>query len=847
MNKSSFFYNAVYTLCFILFTVVSGTTQCAIADLAVTNTECDENDNFTVEINFNFTNTGDNGFQVLGNGNNYGTFEYANLPITIENLIGNCEIEFEFIIRDVDDPTCAAFVEYGTVCCNEDCAIEIVDFETTECTENVNFGFSFDLEHEFTGSNGFTVYINDEELGTFSYEDLPLDFNNLTSENDGLNEIKVCDVDNSECCATLDFLNPCVCGFTNITSEIVDCNSVDSTFYVNINFDHVATNDSFQMGYSNNGTNTFLGTFAYSDLPVLAGPIVLSENDQEILIVDTENFFCFSSAYLGIVEDCTIECQLFNLFGEASICEEGEYFIDLEFEAKDIEGSTFEVFVDGTNYGSFEYGETFYTVGPIPSNCDQAPTLVIEDSGLESCSDFFNFSDPICCESNCNFTALEIESICNPTTTTLNGSFVNEGTMLSAFYFVQFLGTSYGPFPYGDFMFSIDVPLLANGEYEISINDSMDPECQISTSFTSQCDDEPCGIFEVFAEPTECEDDLFFVDVEFGYGGTVSDSFTIAGNGIIYGTYAYGSTFYTIGPLEGDCETIYEFVVSDQIFEGCNSFYAFDEPVCCSPECALSEIELSEVNCANSISISGFTLNFVHENTPSEMFILTINETELGTFFYSELPITFENDLPTELVIVIQDSENLLCTAEEEIEIDCSDAICSITEVNTTFIECSEDNNSYFVSLGFDNSFTSDSFNLLTLDSVYGTYGYDQLPITIGPLTVGTTHNFLVSDNMIDDCLAEFEVFLEQCETSTTDDKLNLVSVTQSIGQIDITNKDSGPITVTLYSLSGIQTMKSTIPSMAHQRLNTLNVPTGLYLLNLSNKSDQKTIKVLVY
>jgi len=513
MNKY-LFCKLLFAATFSLFlSSTNGISQCAITDLEVTVSDCDSEDKFSAEINFNFNETGTSGFQILGNGNNYGTFQYDDLPVTIEDLTGNCELEYEFIVRDVMDPTCASFVEYGIVCCDDECIINIFDFETTDCIDNVSFDLSLNLEFEFVGDSGYSVDINGDQYGDFSYDDLPLNIDGVDSGIDGINLITICDIDFPECCTTYTFLNPCVCTMSNITTNIVDCNSNDSTYFVIIDFDHVATTDSFQMGYPNNGTNVFLGNFAYADLPVTAGPIFLSDNEQEILIVDKNDFFCFSPAYLGVVEDCNIECQIFNLFGEAYMCEDGEYFMDVEFSSKDIEGNSFEILVDGINYGTFEYGENTYTVGPIPSDCDTPPLLLIQDSEIESCSDFFNFSEPICCLPDCNFTSFEATSECGPTTLTINGTFENNGAMLSGFYFVELSGTSFGPFLYNNFMFSIEVPLLPNGSYQININDSLDPECQISTFFEAQCDEEPCMISNVFAEPTECEENQFYVDI----------------------------------------------------------------------------------------------------------------------------------------------------------------------------------------------------------------------------------------------------------------------------------------------------------------------------------------------
>jgi hypothetical protein len=845
MRKILFNRLSLLVLLFVFSFSTEMISQCAITDLVVTNSDCDDTDKFSIEINFDFTGTGMNGFQVLGNGNNYGTFQYEDLPLTIDGLIGNCDVELDFIVRDVIDPTCSAFVEYGTVCCDDICSISITDFETTEC-DGLSYAINLNLEYDFVGDSGYNIDINGANYGDYSYEDLPLNIDGLTSAEGELNIITICDIDIPECCTQFSFLDPCVCSFTNIISTIVECDESDTTYYTLINFDHVATNDSFQMGYSNGGTNIFLGTFAYANLPVLAGPIMLSTNEQEILIVDTDDFFCFNSAYLGIVDDCTIECQLFNVFAEASMCEEGEYFMDVEFEGKDLQGSNFEIIVDGTSYGTFEYGENFYTIGPIPSNCDLAPTVVVQDSGVEACSDFYNFSEPICCQAGCNFTSFEVSTVCGLDIITLNGTFENNGAMLS-FYFVQFMGTSYGPFLYGDFTFSIQVPLLPNGEYEIIINDSNDPDCQISTTFDAQCDEEPCIIFEVFAEALECNGEVFFVDLEFEYAGEVSDSFEVTGNGMNYGTFAYGNQFYTLGPLTGDCETIYEFFVSDQILEGCNAFFEFEEPICCSNECSISDIEIIEFECKDQLNILSLTLNFTYEDTNSAMFNASIDGLLLGTFNYSDLPVTIEVETGSNFSLQINDFENNDCGSFEEFELDCSLTGCSITEVETEFIECSDDKTTYFVSLNFLHENTSSTFNLLIDGVLVGPFSYEDLPVTLGAFDIDTEYNILIIDGEAESCANEFQLFLEQCETSLDEVAFDNVEVLQLNNSIQINNKESESLKVQLFTPTGALVYKMNVDHNSSYIIEKSSLPEGLYLLNMSNKQGQKTIKLITY
>lgn len=846
MCKYSICKISLLSLFFIVINDVQSVAQCSISDLVITNSDCDENDMFSIELNFDFSDPGMNGFQVLGNGANYGTFQYEDLPITIDGLIGNCDVEFEFIVRDVIDPTCAAFLDYGTVCCDDKCIIEVFDFETSECDDDLAYTLTLNLEYEFVGDEGYSVDINGEDFGNFSYEELPLILDNVTTSEDGLNVITICDNDVPDCCTSYSYLNPCFCGMSNVTSTIIECDETDSTFYTVINFDHVATNDSFQMGYSNGGTNIFLGTFAYQDLPVTAGPIFLSETDQEILIVDTEDFFCFSTAYLGIVDDCLIECQLFNVFAEAVMCEEGEYFMEIEFEGKDLQSSGFEVLIDGISYGNFEYGESLYSVGPIPSNCDSAPTVVIQDNGSELCSDFYNFPEPICCPLECNFTSLEVEVDCAIDIMTLNGVFENDGSMFSAFYFVQFQGTSYGPFLYGDFTFMIDVPLMANGEYEITINDSGDPECFLTTTILVQCEEEPCLIFNVNAEASECEGETFFVDVEFEFAGEVSDSFVIQGNGMNYGTFAYGDPFYTVGPLVGDCETLYEFVVSDQILEGCNSFYAFDEAICCTLPCSISELEIIDYECSDLLNISSFTLNFLYNNTPSEMFEISIDGLPVGTFNYADLPITVEINNGEIFTLIVEDSENSDCTTSADFDLDCS-STCVINQVSTEFIECTEEKDAYFVSLNFNFENTSSTFDLFNDEDLLGSFEYADLPVNVGPLLIDTEHNLEIIDSGSENCSNEIQVYLEQCETSLNDTEFVNLELNQYSNHINLTNNETVDLHLRVFSISGELMVNNVLIKGNSLKINTEDWTTGLYVLNLIGRNNQKTLKLFVY
>ena len=94
--------------------------------------ECDGN-LFFVVINFEYANTSDE-FKVVGNGNNYGTYAYADLPITIDGLEADCDLQFEFGVQDLEFNDCGSAIGIGEVCCDdEECDLFDLDFDVSEC------------------------------------------------------------------------------------------------------------------------------------------------------------------------------------------------------------------------------------------------------------------------------------------------------------------------------------------------------------------------------------------------------------------------------------------------------------------------------------------------------------------------------------------------------------------------------------------------------------------------------------------------------------------------------------------------------------------------------------------
>jgi len=91
-------------LCFLLSTQVYG--QCEIFNLSANPYGCSEVDSFSVVVDFEYENIGDNGFRILGNSIDHGTYDYSELPIHLGPFPANCVTPWEYIVRDIDTNIC---------------------------------------------------------------------------------------------------------------------------------------------------------------------------------------------------------------------------------------------------------------------------------------------------------------------------------------------------------------------------------------------------------------------------------------------------------------------------------------------------------------------------------------------------------------------------------------------------------------------------------------------------------------------------------------------------------------------------------------------------------------------
>src|SRR5687767_3614278 len=114
----------------------------------------------------------------------------------------------------------------------------------------------------------------------------------------------------------------------------------------------------------------------------------------------------------------------------------------------------------------------------------------------------------------------------------------------------------------------------------------------ITTLFTPHIiKSQTCEITAVHATALPCNGDFFSISIDLEATNT-SPGFTLAGNGVIYGTFLYDDLPVTVGPFLGDNESVYEFIAWDVENPECQQFTTI-EASNCGPICDFSNAVLS--------------------------------------------------------------------------------------------------------------------------------------------------------------------------------------------------------------------------------------------------------------
>ncbi len=384
---------AFFTLIVCAFTL-NAYSACELYNLTITRSDCDKDKKFYLTFDFQYKDVGEC-FTIKGNGKNYGSFKYHNLPVTIGPFTGDCKTQYEFLIQDCKHSTCKIVTHYDKVCCETPCELSDMYVEKLHCDAEGTFCVSINFKK--TGhSTCFKLTGNGKNYGKFSYSQLPLKICGLKGDCETEYEFTATDCEHHECTVSETLGIVCcekACKLSDLKIEKTDCDK-DGNFYVHINFKYSDASDCFKV--SGNGKD--YGSFKYTQLPIKLGPFKGDcKTVYEFKIKDCKDEHCTLSKELGKVCCDKKECSIKDLKIEKTDCDKTNHFyVFINFKYSNT-SPCFIIKGNGINYGTFDYTQLPVKLGPFKGDCKKHYEFIVIDCENEHCKASKSIGK-ICCD-----------------------------------------------------------------------------------------------------------------------------------------------------------------------------------------------------------------------------------------------------------------------------------------------------------------------------------------------------------------------------------------------------------------------------------------------------------------
>ena len=727
------------------------------------------------------------------------------------SLQGNNEYIMEFFV-DVNNPfftwqvcdaeyeDCCWITEYENPCYEAavDCDISNITFSSTGCAAESGLIFIENILVEGSNtSDSYDLYLDDEYNSTFTYGELYT----IEFPCDAVGDvytITVCDTEYSDCCATLTLDNACAgqcdpeCLLYDLVAVPTEC--AEGEFDLVIDFLYTGVTDSFDLLLN----SEHQGTYSYTELPItITGLEGICDLEYEISVFDTDDDGCSRTIVIPPV-CCEDECSIFSIdFTSNPACENNQIVTEWYIFSEGTSESGFDISINGEFLTFVEYdGEGPYDFD-IPNPETQLFTITACDNDDADCCYSWELENPCYEESgNCELTSFTVAAVDCASEYILLEDILVEGEGTSDGYELTIGDEIFGIFQYGVSIAALEIFCsdVESEEFELTACDTESGDCCISILLDNPCFEDcgnDCSITEVVAEVLSCDDGEFSVIVDFGYSGA-GGSFELRGNGNLYGTYNYGDAPITLTGLAADCEVEYEFVVVDVENEDCFGDTGIGVVCCEGEECILFSIDFTDIpSCVNNQIVTEWYVSA--ENTSESGFDFFINgEFLIYVEYDGEGPYDFDIPNPETEVYSITacDNDNPDCCYTWELENPCYEAAldCEIGILTAEVTACEGD--LFDVVIDFEHDGTGQSFILAGNGISYGTYSYDELPITLASLEADCLqeYEFVATDSDDTDCSNFVELGIVCCEegilqsivfdVSTVDDSIYYLMLT---------------------------------------------------------------------
>jgi len=703
---------------------------CLIYNLTATPLPCNAEDEIFVQIDFDHQNTSTEGFEISGNGNNYGQFSYEDLPVQVGPFVGDGSQYFEFIVTDIVNSLCFEAVELGFIDCDTICELTNLVVETGTCTGNNTYVLHVNFDYQGVSGVGFDLFANGELYGFYSYGQLPLTIEEFPSNGTGTDVIMVCENESPLCCATLSFDAPdCACTIFDATAENLGCNT-DSTFGISLEF--------FYENLPGNSVDVFLdgvliGFYNIEDIPLI---LDIPEGDGSAVLTVCANGLnnCCADVVIELMQCVTPQCGIFDLIAETGDCNsDSTFLLDLVFEHMNLPTDSITVTANGTFVGQYLIQPEFNRIENFPALEADTTIITVCAVGAPDCCDTYSIVTPDCSLfGQCQIYDLiaDVGDCTSDSTYILQFEFNSINLDIDS-VIVTGNGNYIGQFPVNSQNILIEqFPVFDDTITTLVVCAVGAPDCCDSFEFeTPDCSlFGQCQIWDLVTDVGECTSDTTFIlYIAFNSVNMPGDSVVVTANGNTIGIYEVNPDGLIIQnfPVLDSAITVLTVCASGD--PECCATTQFETPtIDCGEECNIFDLEADPGSCNGDSTYSLF-VHYFAANLSSDSVVVSTSEGFTGHFAHHPEGFTIPafpayNTSHTTITLCALGSEDCCDVFEFETP-DCGQVfVCEFYNLFAEVGECTSDS-TYVLDVVFvEYNLPGDSVYIFANSEFVGTY-----------------------------------------------------------------------------------------------------------------------------
>jgi hypothetical protein len=712
---------------------------CLIYNLTATPLPCNAEDEIFVQIDFDHQNVSTEGFEVSGNGNNYGEFAYEDLPIQIGPFVGDGSQYFEFVVTDLQNSLCFEAVELGFIDCDTICELTNLVAEPGECTGTDTYAVTIDFDFQGVSGEGFDLFANGVQIGFYQYEDLPITIEEFPASGNDTDEIKVCENEEPLCCATIVFEAPdCSCSIFDLTAENLGCNS-ETTFEVSLEF--------FYENMPGEFVDVFLdgipvGFFNVNDIPfIISVPEGIGESVITVCANDQDD--CCDEIVIELINCDLPNCEITGLFAETGDCNsDSTYVLDIEFDYDHFPTDSIIVTANGDFIGQYAIQPDFNRIEQFPVFDDDTTTITVCAVGAPDCCASYSFPTQDCSFfGQCHIWDLAVDAgDCNSDSTYVLHIDFNSQNLPTDSVTVTANGNYVGQYQVTAENIVIEhFPSFDNPQTTLIVCAAEDAECCDTLIFeTTDCSlFGQCHIWDVTTLIGDCTSDTSYVlYIDFNSQNLPNDSVVVTGNGNFIGQYQIqpdGVVIEFFPVYETDNTVITVCAAGDP---ECCADHEFVTPDCeGGGPCLIVDLVADPGECTSD-STYNLYINYFNTNLPVDSVTVTANSQYIGQFPHDADGFTIE-DFP------VFDSDGTVITVCAVGAPDCCDSFefatpecegsqtCHIFDLVADTGDCNGDSTFALFIHYFSNNLPSDSIVVSTEEGYNAHFAHNPDGFTI--------------------------------------------------------------------------------------------------------------------